>query len=384
MIAYNNVWLEALSVRDHAEGWYDDDLITPEKYASIKDQYPSGFYTPNPFVRLGLSVFSALLIGAAFGLFCLILGDSILSYDRGGSVCFGILCLTVLEFWSIRKAHHYASGIDDMLLYFGLGFLTLGLYMTLSLDTPLQGFAMAFPILLVAAIRYLDRIVAAAAFGCLIAMLLHTLDLLFDNQVLIFSLSTMVVSAGVYLFVVQGQKKTTWRHWDGIMQIVELLSLCVFYAAGNYWMVNEGNIDIKVSFMPFGVVFWIFTMLIPFGYIYFGLLRNDRILLDIGLILVVAAVCTVRFYFDVMPFSWFMTLGGIVLFVGAYVAIKYLKDHNSRFAYDRDQKISTLQRLEERILEHTVSSIPTGMTPPTSNDKMGGGQFGGGGASGEF
>lgn len=40
-----------------------------------------------------------------------------------------------------------------------------------------------------------------------------------------------------------GQTHYAWRHWHGILLVLELLSLITFYAIGNFWVVQQAGLD---------------------------------------------------------------------------------------------------------------------------------------------
>lgn len=384
MIAYNREGLDALLTRDAAREWHKKGLLSDEKWKAIEAKYPSNFYSPNVFVRIGLALFSFILLIAAMGLTGL-LGD--LGSEASLAIfCFfwGLICLGVLEFRIIRAGRHLGSGIDDMLLYFGIGCFITCFCVSLDYTTPTLVYQMiAWPFLVLGAVRYLDRLAAAAAFVCSLLIVLLVVKEIPTLALLLLPFSGMAFSAGAYFFARSGQKRYEWRHWHGVLTIVEMLALLTFYASGNYWVVQQAGFELyQLEQAPMAWFFWAFTFLVPLVYIVQGLRAKDRHLLDVGLGCIGVAVFTFRYYFHVLPLTWAAVIGGAVFFATAYFSIRYLRQHEGAFTYEEDSETSILQEIEQQLIEQTIANQPG--PKPERQDGFGGGQFGGGGASGEF
>jgi len=70
------------------------------------------------------------------------------------------------------------------------------------------------------------------------------------------------------------------------------------------------------------------------------------------------------------------------LLATAYFSIRYLRKNEGTYTYDAGAKKSLYQELEEQVIEQTIAGQT--VAAPVKKDTFGGGQFGGGGASGEF
>lgn len=384
MIAYNKDWLDALLTKDAAQKWHQKGLLSDEKWQAIQDQHPSNFYSPNLFVRIGLAMFTLILLSSAAGLVALFVEpDSELAFSIF-SLFWGLVCIFVLERMVIQPGRHYGSGIDDMLLYVAIGALLTGLCFSLDYSTPsLVYYIIACPFLVLGSFRYLDRLLALAAFICSMAIVLLVVKEIPRLALYLLPFSGMLFSGAVYIFAKQAQTQYTRRHWHGILTVLELLSLIIFYASGNYWVVQQAAESyFQLELVPMAWFFWAFTILVPFIYIFQGLRRKDRLILDVGLVCIAAAVFSFRFYFHVMPLSWATVIAGVVLFATAYFSIRYLNQHEGKYTYDLDAETSILQEIQQQLIEQTIVNQP-GVTPGQKGG-FGGGQFGGGGAGADF
>ena len=384
MIAYNQAWLDALIAKENARKWHLKGLISDEKWKAVQEGNISNFRSHNVFVRIGLGLFCFVLLVAAMGLAAMIfIPDS----DTGFalfSIFWGIVWIVLLELWSIQSSRHHGSGIDDMLLYFGAGSIIFGSCSLLNYSQPmLVYYCLALPFLVAGSIRYLDRLMALASFLCALFIVLSLVKDIPRLALYLLPFAGMLFSAGAYFFARHGQRQYAWRHWHGQLMLVELLALATFYASGNYWVIQQAGVEFfQLEQVPIAWFFWLFTFLVPAAYIYWGLRRKDRHLLDIGIGCIAAAVFTFRYYFHVMSLAWASVIGGAILFATAYFSIQYLRKNEGTYTYAEDSDTSILQEIEEQFIEQGIANQP-GATPD-KKDSFGGGQFGGGGASGEF
>ncbi len=384
MTAYNRSWLDALATRETAGRWFENGLLSGEQWQAIQDRYQAGFYTPNVFVRIGLAVFCMILLVAMMGLTTLMLDVNSEDGFAMFSIFWGVVWIAILELVFIRANRHYGSGLDDMLLYAGTIAIISGLYMMLPGDTrPLTYFLLALPFLVAGSIRYIDRLMAAAAFLCALTILLLIVKDVPGAAVYLLPASGMLFSFVLYDFARKGSRIVSWRYWSGVLTVVEMLSLVLFYASGNYRVVQQAGQDMfSMDKPPLDRLFWAFTFIVPGIYIFQGLRGRDRLLIDIGIGGAVAAVLTFRYYFNVLPFAWAATIGGAVLFAVAYFSIRRLNRHAGAFTYHPEMKSSILQKAQEHIFEQTIAGQSTPAT--VKKNTLEGGQFGGGGSGGEF
>ncbi len=384
MIAYNIDWLDALLTKDAASKWHEKGLLSDEKWELIKAQNPSNFYSPNIFVRIGLAIFTVILLMASAGMVALVLSpDSEWAFSAFGIIC-GMACMVFLELQIIRNGRHRASGIDDMMLYSSVWAILLSVFVLFPYNTPmLVYYFIAWPFLVFGTIRYLDRLMALAAYLCSLGIVLQIVEEIPGVALYLMPFTGMLFSAGMYFFSKKGQNRYEWRHWHGVLTVLEILSLVTFYISGNYWVVQQVGAELfLLESVPLGWFFWLFTFTVPFLYILIGLRQKDRHMLDLGLACVAASVFSFRYYHHVMPLTWAAVISGAVLFVTAYFSIRYLRKTEGAYTYEEDTDTSLLQEVEQQLIEQTIVNQPG--PRPDKSASFGGGQFGGGGAGSDF
>ncbi len=385
-IAYNTQWLDALKVREQAGQLHKKGMINQEQLQAIQAQYPVGFYTPNIFVRVVLAVMCWILSSSIFGLFGVtILTEMVASEEGIGIVLlfFSAVTLAGLEYF-IRTGKHYQSGLDDALLYMALAAGITGLCLIFSsFDDSLTYFMLAFPVLFFGAIRYLDKLVAALVFLCLGGIVFLGLLELGEWVKIVLPFIFMAFSGAACYWLRRNKQKESLRFWEESMTILEGLSLILFYLSGNYLVVRElSEAWFGVTRVPGAFLFYLITAAMPLVYIFFGLRYKDRLLLRIGLVLVVAAVFTFKYYFSLGHTEVLITLSGAFLVVLAYFSIQFLKKGHPVYTYAEDESNNQGILNAEAVL---ITQSFGGATPLSRQDTLyGGGQFGGGGAGGNY
>ena len=384
MIAYNRAWLDALKIKEKAQEWLKKGLITEGVSKSIEDKYREDFYSPNVFIRIGLFIFGSILIGAIAAFIALLFGLD--STNGFAIICLflGILCFVALE--NIVKKQ-YQSGLDDVFLYAGLWFIIGGLaYMVFNFEDLLPLLCLAFPFLLFASIRYIDRLLTAVTFCCLglifILFFQRATPSFIPSGVAVYILPFigMIYSSIAYFWTIKNKDKYDLRHFSGNFDILEAVALMAFYASGNYFVLQQtGLAYFGIETVAMAWLFWIFTFAVPIAYIYSGLMLKDRWMLNIGLVCVASSILSYRFYFHILSLEVAAILGGAVLLAIAYFSIRYLNKNKTGYTYEQDDNNKSLFANSEAL----IIAQSFGHQTPTADDKpiFGGGDFGGGGAS---
>jgi len=389
MIAYKEEWLNNLQVRNEASLANDKLCISAQEKEQVFAAYPVGFYTPNPFVRIGLFILTCVILTFSMGLVSLLFLNSFNSDDFIGGIFifFGFLIYGGLELMVSKR--HYKSGVDDALMWAAAGCIITGL--NTAINTPAQINALlVFVLALLLFLRFHNAIMAAIAGLALLAFVFLSLVKLGEMAKAIAPFVIMMASALLYFFVKQNITSGKWKLYTNGWLWLSVTALVAFYAAGNYFIVREAsvamfNLELKEGEnIPFGWLFWIFTVAIPVVYIVRGLQKKDAVLLRVGLLLVAAIVFTVRYYFHVMPAEIAMVLGGIVFIVLAYAVMKYLETPKQGFTSKDQNETFFMDKLQVESL--VIAETFTGPALPETDAgvQFGGGSGGGGGASGEF
>jgi hypothetical protein len=414
MIAYNRTYLENKGLVEKAKYWFAKKLISSEQMALVLDKYNVRFYTPAIFIKIGLFIFTYILIGAAISMYSVIF----LLFDKNMDEGFGTFTSFLFAAGSfaalellIKNKNLFRSGIDEALLYAGLGFLIAALCFLFGdifdkENTFLFYCILLLPILGAAVVRYTDRLVAMLLAICLYAAYFLLILKLGDIAKMIMPFALMILSAVIYRLTkgpslispkgrsLGAQTPSLWEGWGGpyksCIVVFECVALIVFYLACNYYIIRESSIaffDMSLApgeDIPLAFVFYILTAIVPIAYVYFGLKRKDKVLLWIGLVLVAAAALTFKYYFSLGHPEITLTLAGTVMIIIAYVSIKYLKTpkHGITFEEEKDEDSFLKTNAEALIIAQSFSQ--QGQSQQQSDTNLGGGDFGGAGAGGKF
>ncbi len=396
MIAYNKEYLDNASITDLAKKWLKQKLINGQAFEAIRQKYPVPLYTPNIFIRLGLFIFTLICLNAASALVLLFTAGFESSSVYNFGIRFFIHGIFILFFLEnlVQKKKLFRSGIDEAFLYMGLSSIIGGVTMLFSeLDLSFEDHLLLFcfialPFLVAASIRYIDILTTVCSFVCafLIVFLLVSKTGPFAKVIMPFLV--MFLSAFVYLQAAKLRKQDRLRFWDSPLLILEILSLVLFYLAGNYFIVrtlSEELFSLQLEpgeDIPLAFFFYAYTVLIPGAYIYWGLKKKNRILLQTGLILVAASVLTFKYYYSLGHHEITFTISGSIMIAVAWLSIRYLKTprHGITFAEDKEEKFLEKFDSEALIIAQSFSQTPTENNGPD----FGGGKFGGGGAQSDF
>jgi len=386
MIAYNNKWLNNLLIRKEADKAYQSACISKEEKEQVYTAYPSGLYTPNLFVRLGLFILTIIIALFTLGLFFLFFISAREEQVGGMIFFFGLILYAALEF--MVNKNHYNSGVDDALL------LTcpIGIICGLNILSTISWLANAIFIFILALylfLRFTNRIMAAVTGLAFIAIVFLSFIKLGETAKALAPFAVMITAAFIFLFVQRLIKKEKSKQYRDGLLMVSITALVCFYAAGNYYVVRETSIALfnlnlqEGESMPVAWLFWIFTVTIPILYIVRGIQKKDVVFLRIGLLLIAAMVFTVRYYYHVMPIESAAVIAGILFIVLAYALIKYLEEPRHGFTYKKEDDAFFMDKVQIESL--LIAQAFTGTATPTdSGTQFGGGTGGGGGATGDY
>lgn len=383
MIAYNTEWLSHLINREKVNVAFEEGCLSKEESASIFMKYKVGFYTPNIFIRTGLFILTIIIIVFCFALMALMFSGLIENIITPFSFCFSMGCFVMLEY-VIRVKKHYRSGIDDGLLWGA----SLVMFLGISLPQGTGGMVncvIICLITLIAAIRYTDRLMAALLYLALMGFLFYAF--VDGGSFSRIGLPFIIMSASFICYVAVSRSKKNLVHYKSCFMMMEVVSLVGIYAGGNYFAVREwSNRWFRLNLqpgdtIPLGWFFWLLTMIIPVIYLAGAIKTKNRILLRVGLLLLGATVFTIHYYYSFMPVEMMLTFGGTVILGSAYGLIKWLHEPVDGFTSKAVSTGNTFGKLQ-------IESLIIAQTFKPGNEQnestFGGGNFGGGGASGEF
>jgi hypothetical protein len=403
--AYNEQWIFNRLVQDTARRWRKSGLLRPEQMEAIIQEFPSRFYEPHFFVKVALFIFTCLGHAAGASLVFLLVTDGVHSSGTTmeGRLLLGcLLCgagsILVLELL-ISSNHLYRSGVDNALLYIGVGYFAAALAFLYSILLPYSMdverlmahgllWQLLLPValvLLVAVVRYADPLAGALTLLVYLGIVaVFMLQFRLGKALLPFGL--MLACAGAYQVIRLLMRRPDYLYYRPCVRTVKALTLACFYLAGNYLVVREANallndlmVSEQISFAP---LFYLFTVAIPLIYIYLGLRQADRIFLYTGLLTLAFSLYTYRFYRSLLPPEWALTLGGAVLIGLSGWALRYLRPAKHGLSSEPADSPGFSQLNLESLLMAQVTE--SSLQVPEPGFQFGGGTSGGGGAEGKW
>jgi hypothetical protein len=383
MQIYKSTQLYNRYVQERASDALEDHLISNASFQKIKEAHPDTLYTPNFFIRIALALLTAVAVLFSAGIFGLMFFSSDSSVVLS-LIFLAFICYAALELF-VQKKWFYNAGVDNAFMVAILVFI-LGacLITSFSVDTRVLSAVM----ILMCGWLYLRFTDAFMALLCYLSLFVF----LFTNFIEFGSLAKMVsplvmmaFSAVAYIVFQRLRTTRNFRSYHHCHTVITLCALLSFYLSGNYFVVNELSIElfgrpITTSRVTAGML-WCFTVAIPLLYVAFGVVRKDKLLIRTGLVLIAAAVFTLRYYYAVFPLEITMFIAGMLLISISYALIRYLRTPKHGFAFK-------IQNADAILIEQAQSLITADRfgttTPVETGFEFGGGSGGGAGASGKF
>ncbi|MEO6455487.1 MAG: hypothetical protein ABIN97_15515 [Ginsengibacter sp.] len=386
MQAYNKSDLYNKYVQEQAAECLQTTCITNESYNKILQAHPCKLYTPNYFIKIALGLLTIVAILFS-GLLLWLLSSSAINSAAIATllIVLAIICYITLELL-VKGKRYYNAGVDNVLMIMVIVFIVSALLASDFETSWIVISSVTMVISLWLSIRFIDAFMAMVSYCCFFIFLFLVYLKAGDIAKATAPLIMMAVSALVY-FVMKKfieNKPFVYQH---CFKTITLLTLVTFYASGNYFIVKEVS-DQMFHFqvgsndhIPFGWLFWIFTLTIPPAYIIYGIIKKDFLVMRTGLGLITATVFTVRYYYTFLSAEIEMLIAGVILIWVSYALIKYLKTPKYGFTSEElyPSKKQSLN-VEALIIAETFNKQPAIEGPGL----FGGGSGGGGGATGEY
>lgn len=382
MTAHNKKELHHLWLHEQAAAACVQGRISAEEKAAIIKKYPAAFYTPNKIMRFGLFLLANFAISSAIGL-----SQMVLPSDKNENIIsillivWGCIFIAIQEY-NIRKHAHFRSGVDDALEWYIAGSLGIGILSLFKLSVSANAFVIGIITLLVA-LRYINALLAV------LSLLAFSVSFYFEyTERLSFGIATiayafLIIFAAIVFLTVRSLSNFKTRFYTQCLEFLQATSLVAFYICGNFFVQfelmaelrNEPDEQAPVST---GWLFWILTYATPVIYTALGIIYKKGLFLRTGILLLIPAYMTYRFYFHYFPLEWEIFWLGLILFVAAYFLIRFLKGDRSGYTSRQIKESAGLKELQAMVLADTIA----GNTPP--HPITGGGSTGGGGATGNY
>jgi hypothetical protein len=385
---YNKFFVKNLQIQEGAETLHAEGLLNDEQLQATQNEFPSHFYHANIFVKIGLFLFTILVLIFIQSLFFMFVAELLFrSQDHiWGSFQF---IISIIMFFMIENAaffqnrKFYRSGTDNALIYAACLSMICSLIMIFKLSNDsLIAVSMACCVTGIAARRYGDMFLSVVT--CLLLnSLLFLILIKFSFGKAILPFATMLYWAIVGYLSRNLKQKDDYYYWHDAADVMETVALLGFYAGGNYWVVRECSASLEHQYpsvqIPFAALFYLFMVLIPILYFYAAHRFKERKFLIISLLCIVFSIITYRTYHAVAPLEIALTISGALLIGLSIFLIQKLK--TPQYGFSDEPSVAKNSLLETLI---TSQILKNHNTVEHTGVPFGGGDTGGGGASNAF
>jgi hypothetical protein len=375
------------SVREAAQGWLNAGWIERDAYQRIEVIYTDDRVRTGVAFRILFFVLVFAAIMGFFGAICALANDEILAAVF--ALVSGIACWGITEYLILAKKRRQ-GGIEEAFSAAAIICITLGLALLLFESRLAPGDA-SIKIILLA----FSLLTGAAAWNWGFW-------------------PYMVISAGALFFVIGPLPggRFVWLLLTSIscpwllqssnsFKLPPSLRKCAAASLATIILALYASMNIYVADHPASVwpslhgvqagPRWLYitlTAIVPIIVFVAGVLKRQRLLLILGFLLGLFSLVTLRMYVHLIPLWVALTASGILLLTIAGVLRRFLDSgtHRERAGFTADP---LAERPEKHRGVEILASVAT-MTPNTPSSpedprfQGGGGEFGGGGASGGF
>ena len=381
MQAYHKDLLENEAMISNAKSLFIQKFISKEQLNEVTSKLVSLDTNPNLLVRFGFFLLGYFLFSSIVGSVSLLfipLLDS--NYQIVPFFYFGV-GIIVLEI--LVHKNYFKHGLDDafivcsqLALYIGVGIL---------FDSFLAAYIAMFVFGTLFCIRYVN---ALSVFVSCIGLMAFIFLAITEHSVIPKALLPFIaffIAVLLYSIYLKLNSIDDFYFYEFALQNLKIFSLVLGYFSLNYMAVRELSatlLNVEVlpgEDIPLAFIFYGTTFIIPAFYITYSLFKKDRIMLFIGIATFAYSIFTIRYYHQLLPIEVALVIGGIVLFVVAYLSIKRLQfcETGLTFKPDRGSDSSLLKNAQALIVSAQVPNAPA---PNQSDMPFGGGGFSGGGA----
>ncbi len=386
--AYNEVNLYNLAVIKESKRWSSQGLIEEVQLKNIEQEYPCSFYHPNIIIRILLFIATLFALSGVTGLLALLFGKLGEGIVATGCLMYGTFSFVILDRVLVNQYRHYKSGVTEALLYHACGFAIVGLSWMADFNT----YFVLITCLLVfsyAAVRFLDLLTTVAAIGSLAGLLFYACYEAGGIFQQVIPFVFILCFGSVYVITRKLKKHNHLKFWLLNMMIVEVISLLLVYAAGNYLVVRELSINLMNlelvggQDIPFAFLFYALTIIVPFALLYTGIKHKDVLALRVSLIAIAFTVFTFKYYYGFGHPEITLTVAGALLFGIGMLLFNYLKKMRGGFTRENHlaEKWANLN-LQAFVISQTLGGNQSGVG--SQIETGGGGKFGGGGSTDSF
>ena len=401
MIAFNKALMHTTFLVDEASNLKAACLIPNDDFITIKNKIPALKSNKNILLRFGFFLLGSFLFGSIMGVIAWFIFGIGTSSDSAIIVLFATYIIAGIFMCEFLSKEHFRYGLEDAFILGTIGsiygFVSNIISNLCSTDENYYSNFNQFQIYiwvtvaivgLIGCLRYCHWISALISIVATTATF-YSLISSYTIGLKLMPFLMMIFAAGLYFLYAKLSDRNRIYYYTNSLVVLKVFSLMLFYLSGNYLVVrslseNLMGDDLKNGQdIPFAMLFWVVTFAVPVFYLFWSILKKDKVFLNIGFITFCFSIFTFRTYHSVLPTEIALTLAGIVVFVFSYFTIKKIKNNESgvTFKPDRNKNTTNLVNLEAVIIN---SQVNMSQNVDDSPMEFGGGGFSGGGAGDSF
>jgi hypothetical protein len=394
---------ETLRARKLLTDWASDGYLTKQQHQHLEQETASELRTTNIFLRLVLVFFTLIIVGAAAALFFVVF-LSLPSQQTTGFffLIFAAVCYAAAEF-AVSQFRLYRYGIEEALAVCSVGFLCAGIYAALfsggGYSSQPHGAESLVP-----AAGAVFSLWMWHRFGFSYAFLAAMISVLFlpghwtssrSAQHLIVAL--IYATGLIWIATVRSRHRFDYLEdtyslveaflWLGIYLAINLQLSSLDLHAASMW---GYNLPASEFARPFYWATWVLIWCLPPIVLARGVRQKDRFVIAVGAIVAILTLVSNKPYLGWARHTWDPMLLGILLMGVAIFIQRWLGGGPDGIRHG-----FTAARLSEKDkrLVNAGSALVGLLSPPaitpgprtnSSDVRFGGGDSGGGGATGQF
>lgn len=396
MKAYSVADEEALLAREKLKDWAGEGFVTEAQRQRIEQETVCELRRTNVFLRLVLFFFTLLIVAAVVGLFLLVLGQA---PQSGAGVM--LLVLAVAAYFAaefaVSQARLYRYGIEEGLLVCSTGLVGTGVYFVFSNGSFLFASGGSTAELLAPAAACILSVWIWYRFGlfyfCLGAMVFAAwLTWQVSSLPAVRHLTLAALYGASLLAVAVTRPRYRFTYLERQYSIAEALLWCGIYFSLNLQL---GSVALSGFFRAAPVVSqtfywttWVLIWCLPPVVLARGIRRKDRWVIAAGLVLAILTLVTNKPYVGGERHTWDPMVLGALLMAVALMTRRWLAQGPNEIRHGLTAR--RLSGEDKTWLETATTAFSLVAQPATpgaadrADARLGGGEFGGGGASSDW
>ena len=296
MQAHNKIDIENYFLAEEAKKLYKKKFLSKEQLSAISSQLMQLKSNANIFFRIGFFLLGNFLFSTVVSAIAVILMQ-IITHDYQ-IIFFLYAIVAYIGIEVLVKMKFFRHGLDDAFIltsqvsfFIGIGILT---------ESVFPVFLSMFVLGIYFAVRFIHTISALIAYSGLVAFLFNSIvEHNFLSKVYLPFIG-LLLAILVYFLAVNMAKNQNLYPYFKTFETLKIVSLLLGYLSMNYYVVRELSESLmeitvtKDSDIPFAVVFYVFTFLIPLFYLFLGIKWKDKLVLYTGVLTLIIGFSSIN------------------------------------------------------------------------------------------